>query len=89
MEESRTVTCDRRFDDFYVFDYPKLVSALRLVTGDDDAARDAVDEACARAWERLIGTVIRGVQLTRGVYALHCIVPGNTEAAEEMLLDVG
>jgi RNA polymerase sigma-70 factor (ECF subfamily) len=53
MEESRTVTFDRRFDDFYVFDYPKLVSALRLVTGDDDTARDAVDEACARAWERL------------------------------------
>ncbi len=53
MEESGTVTFDRRFDDFYVFDYPKLISALRLVTGDDDAARDAVDEACARAWERL------------------------------------
>lgn len=53
MEESRTVAVDRRFDDFYVFDYPKLVSALRLVTGDDDVAREAVDEACARAWERL------------------------------------
>ena len=41
---------DRRFADFYVFDYPKLVSAIRLITGDADAARDAVDEACARAW---------------------------------------
>lgn len=44
---------DGRFDDFYVFDYPKLVAALRLMTGDDETAREAVDEACARAWERL------------------------------------
>lgn len=44
---------DRRFADFYVFDHPKLVGAIRLITGDADAARDAVDEACARAWERL------------------------------------
>lgn len=44
---------DRRFADFYVFDYPRLVSAIRLITGDADSARDAVDEACARACERL------------------------------------
>lgn len=44
---------DRRFEDFFVFEYPRLVRALRLVTGDGDRARDAVDEACARAWERL------------------------------------
>ena len=44
---------DRRFDDFYVFEYPKLVGAVRLITGDAETARDAVDEACARAWERL------------------------------------
>ena len=44
---------DRRFDDFYLFDYGRLVGAVRLITGDADAARDAVDEACARAWERL------------------------------------
>jgi DNA-directed RNA polymerase specialized sigma24 family protein len=44
---------DRRFEDFFVFEYPRLVGALRLVTGDTDRARDAVDEACARAWERL------------------------------------
>ncbi|HEX4491382.1 MAG TPA: RNA polymerase sigma factor [Acidimicrobiia bacterium] len=44
---------DRRFDDFYVFDYPRLVAAVRLITGSVDAARDAVDEACARAWERV------------------------------------
>jgi RNA polymerase sigma-70 factor (ECF subfamily) len=41
------------FDDFFIFDYPRLVSALTLVTGDRDVARDAVDEACARAWEHL------------------------------------
>ncbi|HEX3866994.1 MAG TPA: sigma-70 family RNA polymerase sigma factor [Gemmatimonadaceae bacterium] len=44
---------DRRFEDFFVFEYPRLVSALRLVTGNADVARDAVDEACARACERL------------------------------------
>jgi RNA polymerase sigma-70 factor (ECF subfamily) len=43
---------DSRFDDFFVFEYPRLVAALTLVTGDVDTARDAVDEACARAWER-------------------------------------
>jgi RNA polymerase sigma-70 factor, ECF subfamily len=42
-----------RFDDFFLFDYPRLVGALGLVTGDRDLATDAVDEACARAWERL------------------------------------
>lgn len=47
------VESDRRFDDFYVFDYPRLVSAIRLITGDADTARDAVNEACARACERL------------------------------------
>jgi RNA polymerase sigma-70 factor (ECF subfamily) len=44
---------DRRFEDLFRFDYPQLVAALRLVTGDDDRAREAVDEACARACERL------------------------------------
>jgi RNA polymerase sigma factor (sigma-70 family) len=44
---------DRRFADFYVFDYPKLVGAIRLITGDADSASEAVDEARARAWERL------------------------------------
>ena len=44
---------DRRFADFYVFDYARLVSAIRLITGDAESARDAVDEACARAWERI------------------------------------
>lgn len=44
---------DRRFDDFYIFDYPRLVAAVRLITGSADTARDAVDEACARAYERI------------------------------------
>ena len=44
---------DRRFEDFYTFEYPKLVVALRFVTGDHELAQDSVDEACARALERL------------------------------------
>jgi RNA polymerase sigma-70 factor (ECF subfamily) len=44
---------DARFDDFYLFSYPRLVAALAFVTGDRDLATDAVDEACARAVERL------------------------------------
>jgi hypothetical protein len=36
-----------------------------------------------------IGTVIRTVQLRPGVYLLHCLIPGHTEAGEEVLLDVG
>jgi RNA polymerase sigma-70 factor (ECF subfamily) len=44
---------ESRFDDFFLFEYPRLVGALGLVTGDHDVATDAVDEACARAWERL------------------------------------
>jgi RNA polymerase sigma-70 factor (ECF subfamily) len=53
MTEFGSVVADRRFEDFYRLDYPKLVRALRLLTGDDASAREAVDEACARAWERL------------------------------------
>jgi len=52
MPEFPGVSPDR-FDDFYVFAYPRLVAALTFVTGDPDLARDAVDEACARAVERL------------------------------------
>jgi len=52
MPEFPGVSPDR-FDDFYAFAYPKLVAALTFVTGDPDLARDAVDEACARAVERL------------------------------------
>ena len=41
------------FDDFYEHAYGRQVRALALVTGDADVARDAVDEALARAWEQL------------------------------------
>ena len=41
------------------------------------------------ATPQTIGTVTRTVQLRPGVYALHCLVPGHTEAGEEILLDVG
>ena len=44
---------EQSFDEFYDRDYTKLVAAVGFVTGDLDLARDAVDEACARAWERL------------------------------------
>jgi RNA polymerase sigma-70 factor (ECF subfamily) len=44
---------DDRFDDFYLFSYRKLVASLAFVTGDQDLATEAVDEACARAAERL------------------------------------
>jgi RNA polymerase sigma-70 factor (ECF subfamily) len=44
---------ESRFDDFYLFDYARLVGAVGLVTGDRTVAADAVDEACARAWEHV------------------------------------
>ena len=44
---------DGAFDEFYRTDYPRLVAAIGLLIGDLDLARDAVDEALARAWERM------------------------------------
>ncbi len=44
---------DDRFEEFYLFSYAKLVASLAFVTGDQELAADAVDEACARAAERL------------------------------------
>ena len=44
---------DERFEELYARDYSRLVAGLALVTGDRDRARDAVDEAIARAYERL------------------------------------
>lgn len=44
---------EQSFDEFYERDYARLVAGVGFVTGDLDLARDAVDEACARAWERL------------------------------------
>jgi RNA polymerase sigma-70 factor, ECF subfamily len=44
---------DERFNDFYLSSYAKLVASLAFVTGDPELAAEAVDEACARAAERL------------------------------------
>jgi RNA polymerase sigma-70 factor, ECF subfamily len=44
---------DDRFDDFYLLSYRKLVAGLAFITRDQDLATEAVDEACARAAERL------------------------------------
>jgi RNA polymerase sigma-70 factor (ECF subfamily) len=72
---------ESRFDDFFLFEYPRLVGALGLVTGDRAAAADAVDEACARAWEQLrrgkeidsLGAWVRVVALNvaRGRFRRH------------------
>jgi RNA polymerase sigma-70 factor, ECF subfamily len=59
MRRATGTDVNATFDDFFTFDYPRLVGALTLVTGDRDVARDAVDEACARAWEQ----VRRGKQI--------------------------
>jgi RNA polymerase sigma-70 factor (ECF subfamily) len=40
------------FEQWYVEHYRRLVASLYLVTGERSAATDAVDEACARAFER-------------------------------------
>jgi RNA polymerase sigma factor (sigma-70 family) len=41
-----------RFEDWYAAHHQRLVAALTVVAGDVDAGREAVDEACVRAWER-------------------------------------
>ncbi len=44
------------FEAFYAATHPRLVTSLLLVTGDPDVARDATDEAFARAlgaWRRV------------------------------------
>jgi RNA polymerase sigma-70 factor, ECF subfamily len=38
--------------DFLATTYPRLVAAVALITGNQAAAEDAVQEALARAWER-------------------------------------
>ena len=40
------------FDDWYLRLHPVMLSSLTVVAGDPDAARDATDEAFARAFER-------------------------------------
>ena len=42
---------EQRFEEFFANDYSRLVAAVGLAVGNADAARDAVDEALARAWE--------------------------------------
>src|SRR5690554_5290937 len=40
------------FDGWYREQHPRLVSSLVVVAGQVEVAREAVDEACARAYER-------------------------------------
>jgi DNA-directed RNA polymerase specialized sigma24 family protein len=50
-----TTAGEEDFEGWYQREHPRLVGALMWVSGDVDAVRDAVDEACARAlarWER-------------------------------------
>ena len=46
------MTADHRFVDWYRAEHARLVSVLALATGDGDVAREATDEAFARALER-------------------------------------
>lgn len=43
---------DERFVQWYQAQHPRLVTSLTLATGDSDLAREATDEAFARALER-------------------------------------
>ncbi len=50
------VTDDRDFEAFYRRHHPRLVASVLLTTGDLEVAREAVDEAFARAlarWDRV------------------------------------
>jgi RNA polymerase sigma factor (sigma-70 family) len=60
------------FDVFYEAHYPRLVSAIELLTNDPDVACDAVDEAFTRAWEHLRrGRDIESLQAWTRVVALN------------------
>jgi predicted RNA polymerase sigma factor len=48
MDETGSV----EFEPWYRREYPKVLTALVLVTGDGDRAREAADEAFARALAR-------------------------------------
>jgi DNA-directed RNA polymerase specialized sigma24 family protein len=50
--EMRTAAESSEFEEWYVSHYRQLVAALFLIVGDRSAATEAVDEACARAFER-------------------------------------
>jgi RNA polymerase sigma factor (sigma-70 family) len=50
------MTDDGGFEAFYRTHHPRLVASVLLTTGDLEVAREAVDEACARAlarWDRV------------------------------------
>src|SRR3712207_5983540 len=49
------MNADERFVQWYQAEHPRLVTTLSLVTGDADLAREATDEAFARALERWRG----------------------------------
>lgn len=48
----RTTPDGDEFETWYADHYRRLVAAVYLITGERSTAADAVDEACARAFER-------------------------------------
>lgn len=40
------------FEEFYRSEHPRVLASMTAVTGSLDAAREATDEAFARAWDR-------------------------------------
>lgn len=55
---SRAETATRDFENWYRSEHPKVLAAMSWVAADVDVARDATDEAFARAflhWRRLRG----------------------------------
>lgn len=51
------------FEEFYVKEYPRVLASMTLVAGSLDTARDATDEAFARAldrWDRVHGMTSPG-----------------------------
>lgn len=43
---------ERQIEDFVERDYPRVVGAVRLVTGSHHSAEDAVQDALLKAWSR-------------------------------------
>jgi RNA polymerase sigma-70 factor (ECF subfamily) len=75
-------------DEFYRHEYARLVAAIGLVVGNPDIARDAVDEALARAWERRGGDDIRSLTAWVRVVSLNIARSGfRRRAAEQRAKD--